>query len=104
MCPQLLETMQAHQRSQIVTAFPGTRYRRLASLTGGMFLSICSQDWSRSLQELSTNAFGLKSLFLLNNQPVESSINVIIDGVSVLPREDINGDGIPDSNGAQLGI
>ncbi|MEE2903333.1 MAG: choice-of-anchor D domain-containing protein [Myxococcota bacterium] len=84
---------------QNCTAFPGTRYRRLAALTGGMFLSICSQDWSRSLQELSTNAFGLKSLFLLNNQPVESSINVIIDGVSVLPREDIDGDGVPDSNG-----
>ena len=66
-----------------------------------MFLSI----WPRlvtSLQELSTNAFGLKSLFLLNNQPVESSINVIIDGVSVLPREDIDGDSF--SNGYSLGI
>lgn len=59
------------------------RYIEVANRTGGIFQSICTSDWSRSLEDLSTAAFGFKSRFFLTNQPVISTIVVIIDGVEV---------------------
>ncbi|CAN0435219.1 unnamed protein product, partial [Discosporangium mesarthrocarpum] len=59
------------------------RYIEAANRTGGIFQSICTSDWSRSLEDLSTTAFGFKSRFFLTNQPVISTIVVIIDGVEV---------------------
>ncbi len=59
------------------------RYIEVANRTGGIFQSICTSDWSRSLEDLSTTAFGFKSRFFLTNQPVISTIVIIIDGVDV---------------------
>ncbi len=64
-------------------ASAGTRYVEVANRTGGIFQSICTSDWSRALEDLSTTAFGFKSRFFLTNQPVISTIVVIIDGVDV---------------------
>ncbi|MCK6547495.1 choice-of-anchor D domain-containing protein [Myxococcota bacterium] len=61
----------------------GIRYIEVANRTGGIFQSICTSDWSRSLEELSTTAFGFKSRFFLSNQPVVSTIRVYIDGVEI---------------------
>ncbi len=54
-----------------------------AARTGGIDASICTPDWSRTLEDLSTTAFGFKSRFFLTNQPVISTIRVLIDMVEV---------------------
>ncbi|MEM7677486.1 MAG: choice-of-anchor D domain-containing protein, partial [Myxococcota bacterium] len=60
------------------------RYVEMARRTGGVWQEICTSDWSRTLEELSTTAFGFKSRFFLRNQPVIPTIKVIVDGVNVL--------------------
>lgn len=64
-------------------AQPGPRYLEFAARTGGVFQSICTGDWNRSLEDLSTTAFGFKSRFFLTNQPVVASLRVVVDGVEV---------------------
>ena len=61
----------------------GERPPVIGNRTGGVFQSICTADWSRSLEDLSTAAFGFKSRFFLTNQPVISTIVVYIDGVAI---------------------
>jgi hypothetical protein len=68
------------------SAQAGSRYVEVANRTGGVFQSICTADWSRALEDLSTTAFGFKSRYFLTNQPVISSIKVFIDGVEVMAR------------------
>ncbi len=65
------------------SAQAGPRYVEAANRTGGIFQTICSNDWSRSLEDLSTTAFGFKSRFFLTNQPVISTIRVLIDDVEI---------------------
>lgn len=65
------------------SADDGARYVEVANRTGGVFQSICTSDWSRSLEDLSTTAFGFKSRFFLDNQPVISTIVVELDGVPI---------------------
>ncbi|MFO0723398.1 MAG: choice-of-anchor D domain-containing protein [Myxococcota bacterium] len=64
----------------------GERYIETSNRTGGVFQSICTADWSRALEDLSTTAFGFKSRFFLSNQPVISSLSVVVDGVSIDAR------------------
>lgn len=66
------------------------RYIAVAERTGGVFQSICTADWSRSLEDLSTTAFGFKSRFFLTNQPVVTTLKVFIDGVE-LPAQTMGG-------------
>ena len=65
------------------TALAAPRYVDIARRTGGVWQEICTQDWSRTLEELSINAFGFKSRFFLRNQPVISTIDVVVDGVLI---------------------
>ncbi len=65
------------------SASAAPRYIEAANRTGGVFQSICTSDWSRALEDLSTAAFGFKSRFFLTNQPVISTIEIFIDGVSI---------------------
>ena len=65
------------------SASAAPRYVEAANRTGGVFQSICTADWSRSLEDLSTAAFGFKSRFFLTNQPVISTLEVYIDGILV---------------------
>ena len=59
------------------------RYVSIANRTGGVWQEICSADWSRTLEELSTTAFGFKSRFFLTNQPIINTIEIVVDGVIV---------------------
>lgn len=59
------------------------RYLEVANRTGGLFESICTTDWSRSLENLSTTAFGFKSRFFLSNQPVFATLRVFVDGIEM---------------------
>jgi hypothetical protein len=61
----------------------GSRYIDAATRTLGVIQSICTSDWSRALEDLSTTAFGFKSRFILSNQPVIQSLAVFVDGVRV---------------------
>jgi len=65
------------------SAQAGARYVDVANRTGGVFQSICTADWSRALEDLSTTAFGFKSRFFLTNQPVIGTIRVYVDGVEI---------------------
>jgi hypothetical protein len=64
---------------------PGTRYLATAERTGGIFESICTADWSQSLQNLGLSVFGYKSRFFLTNQPVAGTVEVFVDGTRVDP-------------------
>ena len=68
-------------------AFSGERYIAVTQRTGGVFQSICTDNWSRSLEELSASAFGFKSRFFLTNQPVIDTIRVVVDGQEIPARE-----------------
>lgn len=61
----------------------GLRYIDVANRTGGIFESICTSDWSSSLQNLGLSVFGYKSRFFLGNQPVAGTVEVEIDGVAI---------------------
>lgn len=61
----------------------GERYVEMAQRTGGVWQEICISDWSRTLEELSTTAFGFKSRFFLSNQPLRQTVEVVVDGVTI---------------------
>ncbi len=61
----------------------GTRYIQVAQETGGVFESICTENWSAALENLGRSVFGYKSRFLLANQPEPGSIEVLVDGFPV---------------------
>jgi hypothetical protein len=63
--------------------FPGFRYMDAANRTGGAIESICSSDWSRTLQNLGLSVFGYKARFFLSNAAVPGSIVVMVDGIVV---------------------
>lgn len=65
------------------SAVAGPRYAELAYRTGGTVHSICTNDWSGTLQALSRTAFGLRSRFFLSNPPDISTLVVLVDGVQV---------------------
>jgi hypothetical protein len=57
----------------------GLRMKTMAERTGGVYASICTSDWSRTLEDLSRTAFGFNSRFFLTNQPVIQTIEVFVD-------------------------
>ncbi len=63
------------------------RLLELAERTGGVSQTICTQDWSRTLEDLSRQAFGFKSRFFLTNQPVIQTIEVFVDETRLPERE-----------------
>ena len=71
------------------SAQDGERYIEAADRTGGIFQSICSSDWSKSLEDLSQSAFGFKSRFFLTNQPQINpfTIKVYLNEVELPPTE-----------------
>jgi hypothetical protein len=68
------------------SADAGSRYVAVAQQTGGIFESICTQDWATALQNLGLSVFGYKSRFFLSNQPVPGTLTIEVDGVPVQPR------------------
>ena len=58
----------------------GEGYWEVIDEVGGHFLSVCSADWSEFLTQLGFEAAGLKTSFQLRRIPVESTLEVLIDG------------------------
>ncbi|MBI4817468.1 MAG: choice-of-anchor D domain-containing protein [Deltaproteobacteria bacterium] len=63
------------------------RYQEVTTRTGGIFSSIMTDNWSRSLEDLSVSAFGFKSRFFLSNQPELGSLKVWVNEVEMGERE-----------------
>jgi hypothetical protein len=61
----------------------GSRYIEVAQRTGGIFESICTSDWSRSLEHLGIDAFTPIREFTLSRQPVENTLVVTVNGQNV---------------------
>ncbi len=57
-------------------------YDKAVSATGGVFRSICEPDWNDSMAELAAACIeGASTFFQLEGTPMESSIEVAMDGV-----------------------
>jgi hypothetical protein len=63
------------------------RLVELVEQTGGVSADICTTDWSRTLEDLSRQAFGFKSRFFLTNQPVIQTVEVFVDEERLPDRE-----------------
>jgi hypothetical protein len=68
------------------TAGPGARYRSLVELIGGASASICAGDWDQTLIALAAGGFGFRTRFPLSGAPVESTIEVRVDGALLSPE------------------
>jgi len=53
----------------------GDRYLDVVDASHGMFQSICTQDWSETMRQLSSSAFGFKTRFFLTNVPEDTISN-----------------------------
>ena len=69
--------------SECEEAWPSERYRELAIDTAGYMGDICKRRWGNMLYELGLNAGGMRSEFRLTGRAVPSSIEMLVDGVSV---------------------
>ena len=64
------------------TADPGTGYSDAVNATGGVFLSICSSWSSSSNLQMLAEASVSQATYELSRTPVESTIEVTVDGVN----------------------
>lgn len=65
-------------------AEPGAGYYEATTATGGRFLSICTTDWNKALEDLAVVSSPIKPSFELTVRPVPQTVRVRVDGVSVL--------------------
>ncbi len=65
------------------SAQAGLRYVDVAEALGGVFQSICTADWNRAVEDLSTTALGFRSKFALTQPPVMGTVRVFVDGTEV---------------------
>lgn len=68
----------------------GTRYLELAGLTDGITGSVCDPSFAQSLDFIQQKIVELTTQFLLERQPIVSTISVSIDGVP-LANDAVNG-------------
>ena len=66
----------------------GTRYLDVADQTGGIVGSICEEDFSDIVTELSLNASRLNDTFVLSEEPAASTLQVSIDEGEAIPCDD----------------
>lgn len=69
--------------------YPGLRYQQLADATGGVKGSLCD-DFGNTLQVVSDSIIEYSSVFKLDRVPVNGSISVVVNGVTV-PQDPVNG-------------
>ena len=68
----------------LITATSGARYIDTADATGGMFQSICTDNFNDALEYLSTQAVGMRVSWELSEEPSDiSSIVVLVDGEEI---------------------
>lgn len=65
------------------TAEAGDGYYQAVMATGGVFLSICSTDWSAHVEDLAAATVAGLNSYELSSTPDESSIRVWVDGVEL---------------------
>jgi hypothetical protein len=68
----------------------GKRYMELANMTNGALGSVCDSSFANSLADIQQRIIELQSQFYLGNQPVVSTIKIIVDGV-LIPADVNNG-------------
>ncbi len=61
------------------------RYSEMVAMTGGLFLGICSDDWSLLLASLGLDVFRRRDRFGLAHLADEATIEVRVDGVPIPP-------------------
>jgi hypothetical protein len=64
------------------TAQAGDLYNEVVLLTSGSSLSICATDWGTPMEQLAVESMVNNSFPLSDNNPVEQTIEVIVDGVA----------------------
>ena len=62
------------------SAGDGSRYRDVATETGGKIHSICDSNWAQKLEDIGSIAFGLKVQFFLSRPAIPETIVVSVDG------------------------
>lgn len=68
------------------TAQASPRLLHAAEATGGVFQSVCTADWSRSLEDLSTHAYLSKFSLRLSSVPRPETLAAFVDGREVLRK------------------
>ena len=62
-------------------AVAGTNYIAVTTAVGGLFRSICEDEWAEMLEELGLQAAGLRREYFLSEVPVPGSLEVwVVDG------------------------
>ena len=62
--------------SDNTTAQAAPRYIDFATRSGGLWETICTDNWSTTLETIGSHAFGLKTQYFLTRQPEGASITV----------------------------
>lgn len=70
---------------------PGDEYIAVTNAVGGIFWSICAEDWAQMLENLGIQATGLKREYFLSQLPIETSIEVRVEteGVTYVFERDV---------------
>jgi hypothetical protein len=63
------------------SAQPGHLYNDIAMLMSGTSLSICATDWGTPMEQLAVESMVNSSFKLSDNNPVEQTIEVTVDGI-----------------------
>jgi hypothetical protein len=66
-------------------AYPGTRYRQAAAMSGGAAGDPCREDWSEMLGSLGRLAAGVRTRFQLSRAAQPETLMVQVDGEDVPP-------------------
>lgn len=61
----------------------GGRYVEVADWSGGLFISICTDDWAQALSDLGADAFSYRAAFVLSRPADDDTLVVTVDGQSV---------------------
>ncbi len=59
--------------------YPGLAYIQLTNLVGGIFWSLCANDWIGALEMIGLDTAGLKREYFLSERPVEGTIQVTVE-------------------------
>ncbi len=75
--------------SNACSATPGTRYKAMSDLTGGIVGSICDENFSTTLGNLARNAVGLKRKFALQSPPNLKTLEIRLRYPCNVPEEQL---------------
>jgi hypothetical protein len=63
------------------SASAGTGYYEATVATGGLFLSICAEDWGSHLESIAEGSVSVNDSFELTQLPVPETIEIQVDGI-----------------------